>query len=186
MFQAYLVTCATTGKRYVGITSRPLSRRWVEHVHGSRQHQQKSALLCAIAKYGPADFIVGAVCCARSWVDICAVEAILIAQLGTLAPFGYNLTLGGEGRHGYRPSKDAVERSAAKHRGRPCHPNTRAAASRAHLGQPKSAEHRARIAAAKTGGSRSAETRSKISAYWSERRSRGDFKTSRPYEHCAK
>ncbi len=185
-FQAYLVTCIPTGKQYVGITSRSISRRWVEHIHGSRQHSQRSALLCAIAKHGYVNFTIKALCCAKSWRDLCAAEEILIAQHGTFASNGYNLTLGGEGRFGYRPSLDAVERSAAKHRGRPCHENTRAAASRTHLGQPKSAEHRARIAAARTGVARNAETKAKIAAYWSARRARGEFKTAQPYAHYAK
>lgn len=186
VFRAYLVTCLETNKRYVGITSRSVSQRWNDHVHGARKHVQRSAFLSAISKYGPDRFEVEEICCAKSWSDICAAESILIAQHGTISPTGYNLTLGGDGRFGYHPSAESVERSAAKHRGRPCHENTRAAARLAHLGVAKSAEHRARISAAKTGVARSKETKRKIAEYWAARRVCGDFRTSRPYEHHAK
>ena len=186
MFQAYLITCAASGRRYVGITSRTLRQRWNEHLHDARKRPKSNMLFKAIAKHGADNFKMEHLCCARTWADICAVEALLIAQHGTLAPNGYNLTLGGEGRFGYRPSPESVERSAAKHRGMPCHENTRAAASAFHKGKPKSAEHRARIAAARTGTTRSTETKAKISAYWSARRAAGRFKTSEPYAHARK
>lgn len=186
LYCGYVATCIVTNKRYVGVTSRSVSKRWVEHVHGSRRHAQRSAFLDAIAKYGPNNFTIETVCCARSWADICAVELLLIAQHGTLAPNGYNLTLGGDGRFGYRPSPESVEQSAAKHRGKPCHPNTRAAAVRTHTGRVNSAEHRARISAARTGKPRTEATKAKLRAYWSARRSLGDFKTDRAYAHRAK
>lgn len=183
MFQAYLITCVISGKRYIGITSRALRRRWAEHRHDARQRPKANLLFKAIAKHGADSFTMEPLCCARSWADICAVEAALIAQCGTLAPAGYNLTLGGEGRFGFRPSKESVERSAAKHRGLPCHENTRAAAKATHLGKPKSAEHRAKIAAARTGTTRSYETKAKIAAYWAKRRAVGAFSTTKPYAH---
>ena len=183
MFQAYLITCITSGRRYVGITSRTLRQRWNEHLHDARKRPKANVLFKAIARHGPENFTMELLCCARTWADICAVEALLIAQHGTLAPDGYNLTLGGEGRYGYKPSKESIERSAAKHRGRPCHENTRAAASAFHLGKPKSAEHRERIAAARTGTKRSEVTKAKISAYWAARRVNGEFKTATPYAH---
>lgn len=37
MFQAYLITCIPSGRRYVGITRRTLNRRWNEHVHDARK-----------------------------------------------------------------------------------------------------------------------------------------------------
>lgn len=100
--------------------------------------------------------------CARSWDDICAAERTLIEQFGSVAPRGYNLRAGGEGVYGYKPTPDAIECSAAKHRGKPCHPNTRRVSSEFHKGRKRSPEHRAKIAAAKRGTVRSVETRAKI------------------------
>ena len=135
---------------------------------------------------GADNFHIEALCCARSWADICTAETILIKQWGTRAPNGYNLSDGGAGAFGVKKSPEAIERSASKHRGKPCHPNTRAASIRTHLGVPKSAEHRARIAAGKRGKVRSEETKAKIRVYWAARRAAGEFKTPSAYAHAAK
>lgn len=186
LFYAYVVTCLTTKKRYVGITGSDPRRRWHEHVYNAKRQMNPSALYAAIRRYGAADFSLEYICMARSVEDIRAVESILIHQWGTFAPNGYNLTLGGEGRFGFRPSAASVEQSAARHRGKPCHPNTKAAASRTHLGKTKTAEHCRRISTAKQGASRSETTKAKIRAYWVERRARGEFQTTRAYAHQRK
>lgn len=181
-----MIVCIVTDRSYVGVTSRGVNRRWTEHLYDARQDRPKMAISRAIAKYGAQNFRIAAICSATSWVDICAVEALLIAQHSTRAPSGYNASDGGEGPFGVVRSADSVERSAAKHRGKPCHPNTRAAAQRTHLGKPKSTEHCAKIAAARTGKPRSEMTKSKIRAAWAAKRSDGQFKTDRPYAHHAK
>lgn len=185
-FQAYLITCLVNGKRYVGITSRGLNRRWSEHLYDGRSARTTMAISRAISKHGSSNFTIQAVCSARSWRDICAAEAILIRQYGCRLPEGYNLSEGGEGPFGCKRSAESVERIAAKHRGKPCHPNTRLAGSRTHKGVPKSSEHRARISAAKMGKTRSDSVKEKIRDYWANRRAGGVFKTSRPYEHARK
>lgn len=185
MFQAYIVTCRSTGKQYIGITGADLRRRWAEHVYNATRQMNPSALYAAIRRYGRSDFTIESVCAATSIENIRATEVVLIRQHGTLAPAGYNLTLGGEGRFGFRPTAESVERSAAKHRGRPCHPNTRRRSSECHKGRPKSALTKARMAAAKRGVPRSDATKAKLRAYWAARRARNEFKTSKPYEHYA-
>lgn len=183
MFQAYLVTCSITGKHYIGITSRTIKRRWAEHLYDARSGRTAMLISRAIAKHGAESFCIKVLCSANSWPEICAVEAALIDQHGTRSPSGYNLSEGGEGPFGVKHSAEAVERSASKHRGKPCHPNTRAAAAKFHLGKPKSAEHCARIAAGKRGKPRNEATKQKLAAYWAARRAVGEFKTSEPYAH---
>lgn len=183
LFQAYLIRCLINGKVYIGVTSRPLNRRWAEHLYDSTRGAM--AISRAIAKHGAGNFSIEPICCARSWADICAAEAILIVQWGTRAPNGYNLSDGGEGAFGVKKTAESIERSASKHRGKPCHPNTRAAATRTHKGKPKSTETRARIAAAKSGKPRSDVTKEKLRAYWAARRACGEFKTTCPYQHHA-
>lgn len=185
MFQAYLISCLIDGKVYVGITSRPLKARWAEHLYDSRTKRAATTVSRAIAKHGAESFRIEAICSARSWDDLQEVEKILIAQYGSLAPNGYNLREGGEGAFGRKPSADAVERSAAKHRGKPCHPNTRAAAI-AKKGVKKPDGFGEKIAAARRGTARSEETKAKIAAYWAARREAGEFKTSAPYEHSSR
>lgn len=184
MFQAYLIRCLTTGRGYVGITSRPLRRRWSEHLYDARQPGAKRmAISRAIAKHGAVNFVIEPLCCAKSWDDICAVEPSLIEQHSTRAPIGYNVAKGGEGPFGVKRTPEAVERSAAKHRGKPCHPNTIAAAH-ARRSIPKPDGHGAKVSAAKKGKPRSATTKAKIAAYWAARRAAGGFKTSVAYAHA--
>lgn len=184
-FQAYLVTHKVSGKSYVGITARGFKRRWPEHLYAARKRQESCLLSRAIAKYGVESFDMQVVCESKSWIDLCAVETALIKQFSTRHPDGYNLSDGGEGPHGCKRSADSVERSAAKHRGCPCHENTRAAAQATHLGKNKSTEHRARISAAKRGVPRGEETKEKLRAYWAKRRANGEFKTDHAYQHYA-
>lgn len=184
MFQAYVIRCLIDGKLYVGITSRSIRQRWNEHLYESRRDRSRMTVAWAIAKHGADNFRIEPVCCARSWSDICAAERALIEQHGCVAPVGYNLRKGGEGAFGRTPTAEAVERSAAKHRGKPCHPNTIAAA-RARKGQPKPVGHGAKVAAARRGKRQSAETKAKIAAYWAARRAAGHFKTDRPYAHAS-
>ena len=110
----------------------------------------------------------------------------MIVFYGSRAPRGYNLSDGGDGAFGVKKTAESVERSAAKHRGKPCHPNTRAAATATHLGKPKSAEHCKRIATARTGTTRTEATKEKIRAAWAKRRANGEFKTAEPYAHASK
>jgi group I intron endonuclease len=186
VFLAYVITCKATGKQYVGITSKTLRRRWVQHVSSARRMAFNGAICAAIRKHGECNFTMEPICCARSWADVCAIESVLIEQWGTMAPNGYNLCGGGDGRYGFKPSRESVERSASKHRGKPCHDNTRRAASRAHKGKSKSPEQKSKIAASKRGIPRSAETKAKLSLYWENRRKAGAFKTAVAYEHSRK
>ena len=186
MFQAYLITCLVTGRDYVGITSRGMRKRWNEHLYSARKRPNAGAVNRAIAKYGHDQFTVSVICEAKSWTDLCAVEKILIDQYQTRAPNGYNLSDGGEGPFGVKRSAEAVERSASKHRGNPCHQNTRRAASEFHKGKPKSPEMRAKLVKARTGTRRSEGTKTKIAAYWAKRRQDGAFKTTEPYAHARK
>lgn len=179
-----MITCSFTGRAYIGITSRPLRRRWNEHLYDARRRGQM-AISRAIAKHGAENFRIEAVCSARTWSDICAIETLLIEQHGTRAPQGYNVSDGGEGPFGVRRSAESVERSAAKHRGKPCHPNTMAAAL-AGKGRPKPDGFGAKVATALRGRPRSAETKAKLAAYWAERRAAGHFKTVSPYAHAAR
>jgi hypothetical protein len=164
-----------------------LAHRWTAHRFNARRRPKGSELYAAISEHGAGAFTIESVASAKSWGDLRAVEELLIHQWDTLAPFGYNMTIGGEGRRfNFHPSAESVERSAAKHRGKPCHQNTRDAAIRTHRGKPKPAEHRAKIAAAKRGVPKPESVKQKIAAYWAKRRAAGEFKTTVPYEHARK
>jgi group I intron endonuclease len=185
VFIAYIITNKVNGRAYIGITSRGVRQRWNEHLYDARV-RRIMLISRAISKHGPQNFTIRVLASAYDWRAICKLEQELISQHGTRAPNGYNVSEGGEGPFGIKRSAESIERSAAKHRGKPCHPNTRAAAIRTHLGSKRTLAHRMRISSAKIGVPRSAETISKIKASWALRRASGEFKTSRPYEHSRK
>ena len=125
-------------------------------------------------------------CQSCSWSDLCATEAALIRQLDTRHPSGYNMSDGGEGPFGVKRNPESVERSASKHRGRPCHPNTRRGSSEFHKGRKKPEGMGAKVAAARRGVPRSEATKAKLAAYWVARRVAGEFKTTQPYANSSK
>lgn len=110
----YVITNRNNGKRYVGVTVRPLHLRWSAHV--SQSKKPKTAINRAIAKHGIGAFTIEHVASARSLADLLELERIVIAQEETFAASdrGYNLTLGGEGTFGFQPSQDTRAKIAAK------------------------------------------------------------------------
>jgi group I intron endonuclease len=90
--ELYLITCATSGKRYVGITSKTAQERWREHTKKARRLD--TALARAIQKYGRASFTVQTLLRAE-WEYVEAVEQPAIERFGAMAPCGYNVRGGG-------------------------------------------------------------------------------------------
>jgi group I intron endonuclease len=146
VFKAYRITNRLNGRAYIGITRRSLRKRWNSHVSWAKCGR-RGVLADAMREHGAATFVLEHLASARTWKDLCAVEAALICQERTMIwDGGYNVTEGGEGMNGYIMSESHRE------------------AIRARVsGVPKSAEHRAKIALAKTGSKASAETKAKMS-----------------------
>jgi len=174
----YLIT--RDGKPvYVGLTKRTLAARWKSHVSSAKRNEPQ-AMPRAINKYGPDAFAIQAVATARDYESLKALEVELIAQYGTMAPNGYNLTVGGEGRTGYVVSAETCQRISIGRMGKPSRngqkntPEHNAAAARANTGKVRSPELRAVLSAAMLafyaregvtlGRSPSKETREAISA----------------------
>jgi group I intron endonuclease len=97
----YIATNACNGKQYVGLTKN-LDRRHKEHLSANGS---APALHAAIKKYGADKFIFSHICDAFDFEAACDLERMLIQQHNTKAPYGYNLTDGGEGVVG-RPMTD--------------------------------------------------------------------------------
>jgi group I intron endonuclease len=97
----YIATNACNGKQYVGLTKN-LDRRHKEHLSANGS---APALHAAIKKYGADKFIFSHICDAFDFEAACDLERMLIQQHNTKAPYGYNLTDGGEGVVG-RPLTD--------------------------------------------------------------------------------
>jgi group I intron endonuclease len=175
VFEVYVFT-SPSGKRYVGFTGRPRAR-WLQHVAAARSGSQLP-FHRAIRQYG-----AGAM--RRELLERMSTEAgakraeqLWIRELGTLAPHGYNLTLGGEGTLGFRPGPEVRAKMSASHLGRPIDPATVSKSAASRRGAKRSAETRAKLSAARRArAAPSAETRAKTSAAsraaWARRKAGG-------------
>jgi group I intron endonuclease len=107
----YIITNTINGKQYIGIAVDP-KRRWVEHRcgHGSK------VLYSAFKKYGRESFRFN-ILCEGDGQQIKDTEIRLISFFDTVAPSGYNLTVGGEGSTGWRPTKETKEKWSLARRG---------------------------------------------------------------------
>ena len=179
----YRVNCEVSKKSYIGVTNRSLSTRWSAHVSTAKSGRN-TALAGAIRKYGEPAFSIEAIAYACDAREAAAIERGLIAQYGTLAPNGYNLTIGGE--IGKLPALGVREKMSISAKKRGVHylrtPEVRAKqsaarkaimsdelrkiASQTHKGKIMSPETRAKISASKAG--------KKIN-YPKSRKSRGKF-----------
>lgn len=82
-------------KSYIGITSRTLEKRWIEHVKDARSGRW-GALFAAIRKYGAVNFKLEILAIEDDWPTLCELECAAIKSNGTFGK-GYNATPGGDG-----------------------------------------------------------------------------------------
>lgn len=103
-WKVYLHTNITNDKKYVGITSRDnVERRWCE----GRGYKGNPRFFSAIKKYGWDGFLHETLYTGLSEVEAKSKEVELIQLLNTQdSDYGYNMTSGGDGTSGYRPSEE--------------------------------------------------------------------------------
>lgn len=88
----YKITNSINSKMYIGVTIDP-ERRWSQH---RRMNTNCSVLKSAINKYGVDNFTFDLLVCGEDkYIDELEVKAI--EKFNTVAPNGYNITLGGDG-----------------------------------------------------------------------------------------
>lgn len=164
-YTVYVVTNAVTSRQYVGMTMQPLRKRWTAHLRAARDGV-KTALYRAIRKHGVEQFEIQPFASAFTREGLGELESLVIKQLGSKAPRGYNLTDGGEGviglppesrarcgRRGYKHTPEARRRISEASKGHGVGEAQRAAIGAAHKGKSLTPEHRAKLAAAKLGRS---------------------------------
>lgn len=91
----YKLTNKINGKSYIGITRYSSAKRWREHLYDAKKGQPR-AISGALRKHGATGFEVSILYEAADLAELKVVERGLIAQYGTLAPRGYNMTNGGD------------------------------------------------------------------------------------------
>lgn len=173
----YCVTNTVSGKQYVGQTTYPLEVRWRYHLKSTREGST-CALHCAIRKYGAESFKFEQLDVADSADDLNEKEVYYVAQRGTLAPSGYNLTIGGEVGMVSEETRQKLSTVAIGHVasietrrkqslslvGHAVSEETRQKLSRAAIGRKPSEDSRRKMSQAALGHAVSEETRKRISA----------------------
>ena len=118
----YRIT-SPSGKAYIGITSQTTAKRWWKHhnnaLHGRsvRAGSECTALYEALRKYGSDKFTIETLVIAE-FEYLKALEQKVIVAFGTKAPYGYNLTSGGDGALGAVPTQAARKKMSAAQRKR--------------------------------------------------------------------
>lgn len=111
----YSVVNTINGDEYIGLTSRLLCQRRGGHLSYALKHNSQTHFHRAIRKYGAHSF---------KWTIVLECDDYDAAKLGEIRLISerkprYNMTVGGDGVTGFRPTPEQIERGAAKRRGRP-------------------------------------------------------------------
>lgn len=97
----YKITNKVNEKAYIGMSEGDPaeSARWKEHVYIAKNHNGTSTYLYnAMRKYGLDGFLYEVIdISARNREELKQLEIKFIAELNTLKPNGYNMTIGGDG-----------------------------------------------------------------------------------------
>jgi hypothetical protein len=91
----YKITNTINGKGYCGLTTRATEDRWSQHIQQTRRKSPRG-ISAAIKAYGQDNFYIEVIDYANCLKDLLDKEQLAIDKHETLAPKGYNLTLGGE------------------------------------------------------------------------------------------
>ena len=161
MGYVYKITNTVNQKSYIGISiHEPETGRIKIHLtgHGNR------VLSNAVKKYGQ-DAFTYEILEDNVFPELLPdLEIAYIAKFGTVAPTGYNLTLGGDGIQGLKHTEESREKMSRAHLGKTISKETREKMSRAQQGRTHSKETREKLSHALRGHSVSKETREKIGA----------------------
>lgn len=153
-WQVYVVTCSRNGKRYVGITSWTMRRRFMQHISAADDERfAHRPLHRAIKLYGRDAFTSEWVASCLTAKDACATESLMVEHYNSRSPNGYNLTGGGEGLTDLcAESRASIGAKNRQHLlGRPRTAAQKAAISKTLTGKPKTQEHKDAIRRARTG-----------------------------------
>ncbi len=159
----YKHTCLISNKSYIGVTGKTLEARWNQHRCAALSRNSPLKFHRAIRKYGPDAWSSEILWIAESWEDALRLEREEIERLDTVE-HGYNLTKGGEGTLGRKPSDETRAKIGAANRGRKKHPDAIERTARGNRGKKRTRVQCDNIRNSLKGHSVSDETRAKIGA----------------------
>ena len=148
-YTIYKATNQINGKTYIGQTAGEFKRRKADHVRKANAGLYPYCFHNAIRKHGPDAFAWEIICSCSSKNKADAREVEFIKTFNSKVPSGYNMTDGGEGSVGYRPSEETKKKNSKAQK------MFIQRTGRANfLGMKHTAETRAKITAAQTGKKR--------------------------------
>lgn len=151
----YCIENTISNKKYIGQSSN-IGKRMYE------KHGNSTYLMHAFKKYGENSFI-------RYVIEYCDYNELSLKEMyyikawGTKSPDGYNLTNGGEGNLGWKPSEETKRKISNTKMGSRTSPETKIKMSIAATGRIVPEETRKKISESRKGFTASIETREKIS-----------------------
>src|SRR5438128_1892521 len=101
----YVIRNTVNGKHYVGKTMQTIARRWSNHLSLARRGG-KRPFHRAIRKYGAEAFQTVMECRVESLHLLSPAEMAFVSSFNAKVPNGYNLTDGGEGSVGWKPTEE--------------------------------------------------------------------------------
>ncbi len=96
MYSVYEITNQINGKKYIGITSRPIEQRFQEHISRAKCGQRGNRLYEAMRKYGSENFSIELIIQTSNENDVRELETQFIEKCDSYNS-GYNCNLGGHG-----------------------------------------------------------------------------------------
>lgn len=141
----YQIINKINGKLYIGQTVQPLLRRWTAHC---TKNIKINAIGKAIKKYGKENFEIKILCRCSTIEEMNHRESYYIKLKNTMAPNGYNLNSGGNGR---KISDATRAKLSESHKGIKISDATKKKLSSSLRGKKKSRSHCRNISLGKQG-----------------------------------
>ncbi len=160
----YVAVNTNNQKRYVGITTLSIKKRWNKHLSDSRKPNPKSIFHRALKKYGESAFIFEIIEECSCQDSLNAAEIAWISRLNSTSPSGYNMTTGGGGVSGFKMTPEFCKAVGDRVRGTRVSQEQKDRQSALMKGRKASDETKLKLSAARRGRAHSPETKMKISA----------------------
>ena len=162
-YTVYMHINKTNGKKYVGFTGQALKKRWGNGLNYTSKYFRN-----AILKYGWDGFLHIELMWNLTEIEAKKNEIIFInAYKSNKAESGYNLTSGGEGVSGYKPTKETLKRLSESHKGIKLSDEAKEKLSKFNKGKKLSEEHKRKLSLSGIGKGKgrimSAERKGRIS-----------------------